>query len=72
MKVKELSVEQLKALIEDTVEEKLQSYLGDQDKGLEVKPELLKELKASLAEARRGKRGIPLEQLAKEMGLDLE
>lgn len=72
MKVKELSVEQLKALIEDTVEEKLQSYLGDPDKGLEVKPELLKELKASLAEARRGKRGIPLEQLAKEMGLDLE
>ena len=64
MKVKELSVEQLKALIEDTVEEKLQSYLGDQDKGLEVKPELLKELKASIAEARRGNRGIPLEHLA--------
>ena len=72
MKVNELTVEQLKALIEDTVEEKLQEYLRDADEGLEVKPELLRELKASLAEVRRGKRGIPLEQLAKEMGLDLE
>jgi hypothetical protein len=72
MKVKELSVEQLKALIEETIEEKLQEYLGDPDKGLEVKPEILKELKASLAEVKSGKRGIPLEQLAKEMGLDLE
>ncbi len=51
--------------------EKLEQMLGDPDKGLEVKPELLRELKASLAATRRGKRGIPLEQLAKEMGLDL-
>ncbi|MFC1989659.1 hypothetical protein ACFLVW_03735 [Chloroflexota bacterium] len=71
MKVKELSVEQLKDLIEEMIEAKLEEYL-DPDKGLEVNPELLKELKASLAEVRCGKRGIPLEQLAKEMGLGLE
>ncbi len=71
MKVNELTVEQLKALVEEMIESKLGEYF-DPDEGLEVKPELLKELKASLAEVRRGKRGIPLEQLAKEMGLDLE
>lgn len=70
-KVKELTLEQLKVLVEEVVQEKLEQMLGDPDKELEVKPELLRELKASLAATRRGKRGIPLEQLAKEMGLDL-
>jgi len=71
MKINELTLEQLKALIDEAVEDKLGEYL-DPDKGLEVKPELLKELRKSLAEVRRGKRGIPLEQLAKELGIDLE
>jgi signal recognition particle GTPase len=70
-KVKELTLEQLKVLVEEVVQEKLEQMLGDPDKGLEVKPELLRELKASLAATRRGKRGTPLEQLASEIGLDL-
>ncbi len=71
-KIKELTVVQLKTLVDELVEEKLGEILGDIDKGLQVKPEVLKELRASLAASRRGKRGIPLEQLAKELGLDLE
>jgi hypothetical protein len=66
-----ITVEQLKKLIDNAVEEKLQDFLGDPDRGLSVRPEVLKELKASLAATRRGKRGIPLEQLAKELGVDL-
>jgi hypothetical protein len=66
-----VSLEQLKVLIEEAVEEKLYEYLGDPDIGLTVKPGVLNELKASLAAVRRGKRGIPLEQLAKELGVDL-
>jgi CO dehydrogenase/acetyl-CoA synthase alpha subunit len=71
-KIKELTVVQLKTLVDELVEEKLGEILGDSDKGLQVKPEVLKELRASLAATRRGKRGIPLERLAKELGLDLE
>lgn len=71
-KVIELTLEQLKVLVDGLVEDKIEQMLGDPDKGLEVKPDVLRELKASLAAARRGKRGIPLEQLAKELGLNLE
>ena len=49
MKVKELSVEQLKALIQEAVEEKLQEVLGDPDQGLELKEDIKKRLKHSLA-----------------------
>ena len=66
-----ISLEQLKNLIEEAVEEKLQEYMGDTDAGLTIKPDVLKELKTSLTATRRGKRGIPLEQLAKESGVDL-
>ena len=71
MKIKELTVEQLNALINEAVEDRLAEYI-DPDKGCAVKPEVLEELRKSLAEVKRGKRGIPLEQLAREMGFDLE
>ena len=72
MKVKELSVEQLKALIQEAVEEKLQEILGDPDQGLEVKEEVKERLKRSLAAVECGEEGIPIGQVAKEIGLEWE
>ncbi len=70
MKVKELSVEQLRALIEEMIEEKLQEYLGDPDEGLELREEVRTRLEESLAAVRRGEKGIPIEQVAKKLGLE--
>ena len=70
MKVKELSVEQLKALIQEAVEEKLQEILGDPDQGLEVKEDVRERLKHSLATLERGEEGICIGQVAKEIGLE--
>ncbi len=69
MKIKELSVEQLKALIEDTIEAKLEEYLGDPDEGLELKEEVIQRLKAHKAFK---KARIPMEQVARRHGLDLK
>lgn len=70
MKVKELSTEQLKALIQEAVEEKLQEVLGDPDQGLGLKEKVKERLKHSLAAMERGDEGIPVEQVAKEVGLE--
>lgn len=72
MKVKELSVEQLKALIQEAVEEKLQEVLGDPDEGLELREKVKERLRHSLAAMERGEKGIPIEQVAKEIGLEWE
>jgi predicted house-cleaning noncanonical NTP pyrophosphatase (MazG superfamily) len=69
VKVKELTVEQLKTLIEDTVEERLQEYLGDPDEGLEIREEIIQKLKSH--EASRKPR-IPMEQVAKKYGIELK
>ncbi len=69
MKVKELSVEQLKVVIQETVEEKLYEILGDPDQGLELKDEVRERLKQSLTAKDKAK-GIPFEQVARELGLE--
>ena len=72
MKVKELSVEQLKALIQEAVEEKLQEVLGDPDQGLELKEDIKERLRRSLAAMESGNEGIPVGQVVKEVGLRWE
>jgi hypothetical protein len=69
VKVKELSIEQLKTLIEDTVEERLQEYLGDPDEGLEIKEAVIQKIKAQKA---ANKPKISLEEVAKQHGIDLK
>lgn len=60
MKVKELSVEQLKALIQEAVEEKLQEILGDPDQGLELRENVKERLRRSLSAVECGEEGIPI------------
>jgi len=69
MKVKDLSVEELKFLIEEAVEEKLEEILGDPDLGLELREEVKERLRRSLTAMEAGEEGIPLEQVINQAGL---
>jgi signal recognition particle GTPase len=64
-KVKELSLEELKAFINETVDMRLEERLGDPDVGLDVKPEVIEAIRKS----RRSKITIPAEEAAKRLGL---
>jgi len=70
MKVKELTVEQFKTLIEEAIEEKLEELIGDPDIGLELREEIKERLRSSLAARQRGEKGIPIEEVARQAGLD--
>lgn len=70
MRVKDLDVNEFKALIQEAIEEKLEEVLGDPDLGLELKDKFKKRLERSLAATARGERGIPVEEVAKEAGLE--
>jgi signal recognition particle GTPase len=65
-KVKELSLEELKIFIDETVDSRLAERLGDPDVGLEVKPEFIKAIRKS----RKNKTSIPVEEAAKRLGLN--
>lgn len=64
-KVKELSLEELKAFIDEAVDMRLEERLGDPDVGLEVKPEVIERIRNS----RRNRVTIPAEEVAKRLGL---
>lgn len=69
MQVQEMTIDELKGLIRDTVEEKLEEMLGDPDSGLEVRAEVQERLRRSLAETEQGVRGIPVDDVVKSTGL---
>ncbi|PSB23768.1 hypothetical protein [Stenomitos frigidus] len=69
MQVKDLTTEELKALIRETVMETLEELLDDPDEGKEVRPEIKQQLLESLQRTRSGERGIPAEDVAKRLGL---
>jgi len=70
MKVKELTVEQFKNLVQEAIEEKLEEITGDPDVGLELREEVKERLRSSLAARQRGEKGIPIEEVARRVGLD--
>jgi hypothetical protein len=70
-KVNELTVDQLKALINELIDEKLEQMLNDPDEGLILKEEFGKKLKASLAAVHQGKPGVTLEKIANDLGFVL-
>ncbi len=65
MKVSEMSVEELKQLIDQVVEQKLEEILGDPDWGMELK----EEVKERLRRTSKAERGIPASEVAKRSGL---
>jgi phosphoenolpyruvate synthase/pyruvate phosphate dikinase len=70
MKVKELSIEQFKALIQEVIEEKFRELLEDTDLGLELKDEVRERLKKSLAAEQCGEKSIPIDVVASRAGLE--
>ncbi len=73
MKVSELTVEELKALIKEAVAEQLEETLGDPDCGLELLEEVRERLCRSLAADKdAGKECQYLSEVAKKLGLECE
>jgi len=64
-----MTAEDLKEIVEEAVEKKLYEFVQDPDKGLRLKPEVRKRLRRTLAAERKEKRGIPVSQVAKKLGL---
>jgi len=69
MQVKDLTVEELKFLIQETVTETLHTLLTDIDEGKEPKPEVTHQLIDSLKRTQSGERGISAEEVAKKFGM---
>ena len=75
MQVSELTVEELKELIQVqtyiATNEALLDFFGDPDEGLEVKEEVAQQLTESIKAVRQGKiRLIPVEEVREELGLE--
>ncbi len=70
MQVKDLSVEDFKFLIQETVTETVQSLLSDPDVDKRLKPEVAQSLADSLQRTRNGERGISAEEVAQRLGLN--
>ena len=69
MKVKDLTSEELKSLIQETVEEAMLELLGDPDRGLRLAEDVKKRLHRSLEHLQQGEQVIPAEEVVKRAGL---
>lgn len=63
--VKDLSIEELKAVIGEVVEEKLREFLIDPDAGLALRPEIRDRLLRDLQEPQDAGENIPAAELAR-------
>ncbi len=69
-KVADMTTDELREMIESSVERKLVELLADPDAGLELHPEIAESLQRQETEYAQGKRGKSLEEVAKRLGLD--
>ncbi len=66
--VADLTVDELRFLIQDAVDSALVEYFGDPDEGLEVRPEIVERLEKQMAEVRTGKADlVPLEDVMRNI-----
>ena len=70
MQVKEMTVEQLKALIRETVAETLEEFLDDPDRGLEVREEVKQQLLEIQKRRQAGVCRVLAEKVAEKLGLN--
>lgn len=70
MKIKDLTAEQLKFLVQEAVEEKIEEMLGDPDSGLKLREEVKERLFDSLVAMQSGEKGMAIDRAANEAGLD--
>lgn len=68
-RVNDLSVDELKTLIQDTVTQTLLELLRDPDEGLELREDFVNALKYSLETSGTGPGAIAVEDVATRLGL---
>ena len=68
--VRDLSIEELRALIADVVEETLRDLVGDPDAGVELRPEVRERLLKTLNQPRESRRTVPASEVARQIGVD--
>lgn len=61
--VAEMSVADLRELIDELLDEKLAEILGDPDEGLTIRPEVREQLLRQMGRVRRGNYGVPLSEI---------
>ena len=69
-RVAELTVDELKHIIQEAMGLKLSEMFGDPDEGLELREEIKARLRRSLEAERRGARGIPAQEVAAQLDLE--
>lgn len=61
--VAEMSVADLRELIDEVLEERLGEILGDPDEGLNIRPEVRKQLLRQMNRVQRGEYGLLLSEI---------
>jgi hypothetical protein len=69
MQIKDMNSEQLKALIENTIDETLESYLGDPDQGKTLKQDVKQRLLAIKQRREAGKKGMTAAEVYQRLGI---
>jgi hypothetical protein len=68
--VRELSLEELEALIGEVVEEKLREMLGDPCEGLTLRPDIQERVVKSLNQPKDSRQTVSAAEVAHRLGLD--
>ncbi len=61
--VAEMKVQDLRELIEELIDEKLEEILGDPDSGMKLRPEVRARLLQQMERVRLGEYGVPLAEV---------
>lgn len=69
VRVADMTTEELRKMIESSVERKLVQMFKDSDAGLELQPEIAESLLRQEKEFAEGKRGKPFEEIVARLGL---
>lgn len=65
-----MTEDELKTLVKYSVKQSLREMMDDPDAGFELRAEIIESLLQQEKDFAAGKRGIPLEEVAKRLGLD--
>jgi hypothetical protein len=68
--VKDLTIDEFKAVVGEAIEEKLRELLTDSDTGLTLRPEVQARLLKELQEPELGNENIPAAEVARRLGLE--
>jgi len=68
--VAQMSKDELREMIEVTIEQKLLELLGDPDEGLEIKKSVRERLLRQKKAVAAGERGEPFEDVVRRLGLE--